>query len=304
MRPSRLLSYLILLLLTCIWGTTWSAIRVQLRGIPPFTGVALRFALAGAVLLGVALAMKVPLGRARYERRLWVVNAACTFCTSYGLVYWAEQWLPSGLTAVLFATFPLIVAVLAHFWIPGERLTAAAVVGVVVGFAGVAVLFSADLESIAGPRAVFVAAVLLISPTVSAVAQVAVKRWGGEVHPLSITAAPMLLTGGVMGTLAAIVERDRGATFGGPSVGALLYLALVGSALAFSLYFWLLRHLPSTQVSLVAYTAPVLAVFVGRVALDEPVTARMLAGSALVAAGVAVALRAGHAAEPARREAA
>ncbi len=298
MRPSRLLSYLILLLLTCIWGTTWSVIRVGLHGIPPLTGVAMRFTIAGTVLLGVALTLRVPLGRARHERRLWVVNALCTFCTSYGLVYWAEQWLTSGLTAVLFATFPLLVAVFAHLWLPGERLTVGSATGVMVGFAGIAVLFSADLERLGGPRAAFVATVLLIAPAASAVAQVAVKRWGREVHPLSITAVPMLLTGGVMGTLAAAVERQREVTFDAPSVGALLYLALVGSALAFSLYFWLLRHLPSTQVSLVAYTAPVLAVVVGTLALDEPVTPRMLAGSALVAAGVAVALRAGHAARP------
>lgn len=297
MRPSRLLSYLALSLLTCIWGTTWAVIRVGLEGIPPFTGVALRFSLAGTVLLTIALTLRVSLGKQPRERLLWLVNAACTFCASYGLVYWAEQWLPSGLTAVIFATFPLLVALMAHLWIPGERLTRAGAAGVAVGFAGVAVLYSADLERLAGPRATFVASVLLVAPLTSALAQVAIKRWGRAIHPLSITAVPMLLSGGVMGALAAVVERDRPVTFDRPSVAALLYLALVGSALAFSLYFWLLRHLPSTKVSLVAYTAPVLAVLIGTLVLDEPVTLRMLVGSGLVAAGVALALAAHSTAE-------
>jgi drug/metabolite transporter (DMT)-like permease len=294
MRPSRLLSYLILLLLTCIWGTTWAAIRVGLEGIPPLTGVALRFSIAGTVLLGAAVVIRVPLGRARTERRLWVVNGLCTFCGSYGIIYWAEQWVPSGLTAVLFATFPLIVAVLAHFWLPGERMTGQSAVGVVVGFAGVAVLFSSDFDRLGGPGTAFAAAVVLLAPVISAAAQIAVKRWGREVHPLSITAVPMLMTGGIMGALAALLERHRPVSFDGRSVASLFYLALVGSALAFSLYFWLLRHLPATQMALVAYTAPVLAVVVGSIAFDEPITLRLLIGAVLVAAGVALALRAGH----------
>jgi drug/metabolite transporter (DMT)-like permease len=165
-----------------------------------------------------------------------------------------------------------------------------------LGFVGVAVLFSADWERVGGPRAAFAAGVLLVAPATSALAQVAIKRWGMAVHPLSITGVPMLLAGGLMGTLAALVERQREMTLAGPPLAALLYLALVGSALAFSLYFWLLRHLPATQTALVAYTSPVVAVLVGSVFLDEALTGRTLAGSALVASGVALTLRAGHAA--------
>ncbi len=111
-----------------------------LRGIPPFTGVALRFTIASLALLLVGLVTHVPLGRTPRERWLWLVNAALTFSTSYGVVYWSEQWVPSGLTAVLFATYPLFVAVLAHFALPSERLTPKAAVGILLGFAGAAVI--------------------------------------------------------------------------------------------------------------------------------------------------------------------
>ncbi|HMC82850.1 MAG TPA: DMT family transporter, partial [Candidatus Polarisedimenticolia bacterium] len=91
-KPGRSLALATFTLLTLIWGTTWAVIRVGLRGIPPFTGVALRFTIASLALLLVGLVTHVPLGRTPRERWLWLVNAALTFSTSYGVVYWSEQW--------------------------------------------------------------------------------------------------------------------------------------------------------------------------------------------------------------------
>ena len=152
-RRGRLVNYATLGLLTLIWGTTWAAIRLGLRGIPPFTGVALRFAIGAAALLAAARALGVRLRgvgpaslasvvppepataavsaapavpavsaapaapvatTAASPWRVWLVNGLMTFFIPYGLVYWAEQWVPSGLTAVLFATSPLWVALAAH----------------------------------------------------------------------------------------------------------------------------------------------------------------------------------------------
>ena len=139
-------------LLTLVWGTTWAAIRIGLAGLPPLTGVALRFAIAGTVLAAVGLRLGVRLGGSRREVGLWVVNGILSFCISYSVVYWSEQYLPSGLTAVLFATHPLMVAVLAHFVLPGERLSRLAGLGLLLGFGGVAVIFSDDLRCSAARR--------------------------------------------------------------------------------------------------------------------------------------------------------
>ena len=292
-----------LLALTLIWGSTWAAIRVSLRGIPPLTGVALRFTLAGLVLLALAPALGVRLRAGRREWALWIANALLTFCVSYGLVFWAEQWVPSGLAAVLFATFPLWVALLAHFMLPDERLGAAGLAGTVLGFVGVAVIFSEDFNAFGGRQVAGVAAVMLLAPLASAIANVAIKRWGRDLHPLSVSAVPMLLAGGVMGALAAVAERGMPIELSGAPLAALVYLALVGSALAFTLYFWLLQHLPATRLSLITYTSPVVAVALGALALGEPVTARMLAGTALVIAGVVMAGRMGKPAERQVRDA-
>jgi drug/metabolite transporter (DMT)-like permease len=287
--PGRLLAGF--LLITLIWGTTWAAIRVGLEGIPPFTGVALRFTIAGALLVALARPFGVRLGRARHEVALWVVNGLLSFCVSYGVVYWAEQYIPSGLAAVLFATYPLFVAVLAHALLPRERLSPVAGAGLVLGFAGVGVIFSDDLALLGGETVRHAAAVILVSPLVSAMASVAVKRWGSGVPPLSLAAVPMLGTGLVMGGVALAFERGRPLVFDAQSVGALLYLALLGSAVTFTIYFWLLRHLPATRLALMSYLIPVVAVAVGAFLFAEPLRPRLLLGSALVLAGVVVVSR-------------
>jgi drug/metabolite transporter (DMT)-like permease len=281
----------VFLLLTLIWGTTWAAIRIGLEGIPPFTGVALRFAIAAMLLLIVGRMMRVRFGRERGEIALWIVNGLLAFCASYGIVYWAEQWVPSGLAAVLFATYPLIVAILAHFAIPGERLNPVSVAGILLGFAGVAVIFSEDFEKLGGEMVALASLVMLGSPLVAAIASVAIKKWGAGIHPFSLTAVPMLMTAVIMGALAAVFERGRPLIFDRTSVGALLYLAVFGSAVTFSLYYWLLSHISVTRVSLIAYTIPLVAVAVGAGFLNEPITARTLAGSLLVVLGVALAVR-------------
>jgi len=287
-RPSNLVIVVTFALLCLIWGTTWSVISVGLRGVPPFTGVALRFSIASAILLGLSFARGVRLGTSRREVALWFVNAVLAFSGSYGLVYWSEQWVPSGLTSVLFASYPLFVALMAHFFIPGERIGIVEGSGILVAFVGIAVIFSEDLSALGGPQVATAAGILLLAPVVSAIASVTVKKFGAGVHYLSLTAVPMGLTGGIMGTVAWMTERDRPITWNPASVGALLYLAVMGSAVTFTLYYWLLSHLPVKRMALIAYIIPIVAVFIGWLRA-EPLTMRMIIGSALVIGAVAVA---------------
>jgi drug/metabolite transporter (DMT)-like permease len=289
-RPDQFLLAGVALILILIWGTTWAAIRIGLKGIPPFTGVALRFALSSVILLGVAFAARIPLGRTRRERRLWVVNGLLTFCGSYGVVYWCEQYVPSGLAAVIFATFPLFVTLLAHLALPDERMTPRATAGILLGFGGAAVIYSEDFAALGGAKVALASGVMLSAPLVSALATVAVKRYGKGVHPLSLAAVPMGIAALVMGAVALATERRLPLTFDAASVGTVLYLALLGSAVSFSLWYWLLSHAAATRVSLISYLNPVVAVGVGILFLHEAITRQILAGSLLVVTGVALAV--------------
>lgn len=286
-------------LLTAVWGTTWAAIRISLEGIPPISGVAIRFALAGVVLVAIGRLRGVRFGRHPGEVRLWVVNAATTFAGSYGIVYWGEQWVPSGLAAILFATLPLWIVSLGHFLLPGERGGRRRFGGVLLGFAGVAIVFSEDFERLGGPQVLFAALVFLLAPLVSALGSLSVKRWGGAISPFSVAGVPMLMTGGAMGVLAVLVESDRSLRSFSEAPGAwlaTLYLAFFGSALTFSLFFWLLARRSAVAASLIAYTVPICAVLVGWLLFGEPVTWRLLAGGGVVLLGVGATLW------PARRE--
>lgn len=285
-RPGPVLVTATLALLILIWGTTWAAIRIGLEGIPPFAGVALRFGIAGLFLIGLAMVRRVPLGASRLERRLWWINGLLSFCLSYGVVYWAEQWVPTGLAAVLFSTFPLFVALLAHVWLPDERLDTVSVLGILLGVGGVAAIFSEDLGALGGRHIAVASLVFMLSPIASSVANVAVKKWGRGIPSLSLTAVPMGMTAAIMGSLALVVEQGRSIRWTGATVGSLLYLSICGSALTFTLYFWLLKHISATRLSLITYGIPVVAVVVGWLVLDETLTLRTLLGAILILAGV------------------
>ncbi len=199
--------------------------------------------------------------------------------------------MPSGLTAVIFSSFPLFLAPLAHLMLPGERLTPRAGAGVLLGFAGIAVIFSEDFALLGGPGVARGAVVMLGSPMACAFASAAVKRWGHGIHPLSLTSVPMLICAGILGTLALLLEGDRAILWNGAAVGSLLYLALAGSAVTFMLYFWLLQRMEATRLALIAYVVPVLALFVGILIVGEPATPRTYLGAGIVVLGVAIASR-------------
>lgn len=287
---SRWMVGLVVGVLILIWGSTWAAIRIGLEGIPPFGGVAARFGLAALVLAAVRrLARVAAVAPDRTLVRLWIVETVFGFVIAYGVVYWAEQWVPSGLTSVLWATFPLFVALLARFWLEDDRLSGWRWVGVLLGFCGVAMIFSSDFSLLGGQRVLGASALLLISPLAGAVSHVQVKRWGGGIHPFHLAVVPMAATAVIMGGVSWMTEGERSWSFGGASVAALVYLACVGTALTFSLYYWLLARASATRVALITYAIPVVAVLIGTLLLNEPFGARALGGSALVLAGVALA---------------
>ena len=288
--PGPLLRAATLGFLTFIWGTTWAAITISLRGIPPFTGVALRFAIAAVLLIVYARLMGIPLAPVdRREKRLRVFHALLTFCGSYGVVFWAEQWVPSSLASVLFATFPLLVAVIAHFVLSEERMTPTTVVGSVLGLFGIGVIFAEDFDLLGGTMVAVASLVMLISPLAGAVVSVAVKRWGSGMNSVAFNAVAMVYAAAIMGVVAAIFERHRPLVLDTGPVAALLYMAIAGTAITFPLFFWLLEHMEARQVALIGYGTPVVALFLGVFFMNEPITARILIGSAMVVIGVAVA---------------
>ncbi len=273
--------------LVAIWSSTWVVIAEGLDDIPPFFGAGLRFMLAGAGVLAAAAALRRSL---RTDAGLATLIGLLPFATTYGLIYWAEQYVPSGLTAVLFGVLPLYVALLSVAFLPQERLTPRLLAGVVVALGGLVLAFGESLHLGSGTNAALAAAAVVVSPFASAIGNVAIKRRGAGADPLVLNGWAMLL-GGLVLLLVSAPTEDWGATvWSAASVGSIVYLAAFGTGFTFVTLTVLLRELPAMTVSFISLVIPFGALALGALVRDERITAVAVAGAALVAAGIAVAL--------------
>ena len=272
-------------LMCAIWGTTWLAIKVGLQGLPPMTGVGVRFTVAALFLWALSRFVPGPRGPAA-PWPVVVTLAATLFGANYALTYYAETGLSSGLAAVLFGTFPFFVfafgALMLH-----ERVRLGAVTGAALALAGVATI---SLGPDAHGALPFVLA-QLAAACASAYANISLKKVASS-DPFRTLPPAMLLAGVTLSFAGLLFEHPDWRRGGSPgSIAAVLYLAVIGSGVAFYLNHWLLQRLSAATVGLSSLIIPVIAVAVGALFGGEAFGVRDLAGAALVIAGIWLALR-------------
>ena len=281
--------YVALYVLLCIvWGSTWLVIKVGYGGLGPFNVAAARFFLAGAVFI-----LLVPLFRAQWPRgrREWglvVWVGLVLFAADYGLIYWGEQFLESGLTAILFATLPLITIVIAHLYLPGDRITPRKLAGTLLAFFGVVALFGDHVRldpAKAGPMLAIVA-----SAVCAAAAGVATKRHGAALHPAALNAPAMLVGASALLVMSLTAGEEFRLPRDAATWGAVIYLAVAGSVVSFLVYFTLLKTWSVTSLSFISVFTPAVALLLGFVFLDERPTLLTAVGAAFILTGVMLAL--------------
>jgi drug/metabolite transporter (DMT)-like permease len=277
-----------------VWGSTYLAIRVAVETIPPFTGAAVRFLIAGG-LLYVATIRRGDAAADRPGRREWrdaAIIGGLLLAGGNGLLAVGEQTVPSGIAALIIATLPLWVAVLGRVFF-GVVLTRTIVAGTVIGFAGVAVLvWPAGGSGGLDPLGVVV---VLLSPVLWATGSL----YSGNAHlpkrPLVGTAMQMLAGSAILFVVAVVTGdlfRVRLDEITPASLAAIAYLVLVGSLIGYTAYVWLLRVAPISLVATYAFVNPVIAVFLGWLVLAEPLEPRTLVAGAIIVLAVAVIVRA------------
>jgi drug/metabolite transporter (DMT)-like permease len=272
-------------LLCAIWSSTWLVIKDGLGSLPVFSGAAFRFSLAALVFTLIAPAIARREGGGRPSAALSLAMGLLNFGISYGIVYWGEQVLPSGLASVLWATFPLMVALLGHFTLPDERLQAKQWLGFIIAFAGIVLLFVEDLGALGGD-AKFVGGVFLLSPLSAAVGQVVIKRYASDTSSALLNRNGMWIGAATLWLVALPQEDPSSIVWTARGVASVVYLALFGTVTTFGLYYWLLRRASANRMSLIAYITPVAAVFFGASFGGEALTATLAAGAGLVLAGL------------------
>lgn len=279
-------SRLVWLLLCLIWGSTWLFIKLGLSDLPPFTFAGIRFVIACSILFTMIAARRLPLPRTRADWMLLATTGVLSFSLNYGLLFWGEQYISSGLAALLQATIPAFGLVIAHFYLPKEQMTPVKIFGVVMGVAGVGVIFSNQL-SVAGPRALAGCAVLILGSACAAYANVLVKARGANLNP-AILAGGQMFFGLIPLLLIGIPLEGSPLNFHWTRMAiiSLFYLAIVGSVAAFLLYYWLVQHMDVTKTMLVALVTPVIAVTLGVLVLNEELNWRTFAGGAMIISGI------------------
>ena len=289
-QPSPRTITLLVGLLCLLWGSTWLVIREGLVDLPPCLAAALRFSIAAALMCGVAHWLSAREGGTRAPLRLVLIMGGFNFALSYGVVYWVEQTLPSALTSVLWGVYPLIAAVLSHFYLPGERISRTNATGFLIGFLGVVLLFSTDVLKLGG-NALSSALVLLISPLVVAMATAVVKRHGQGVSSLRLNRDAMALGAVLLWSASLIFEQDREANWSGFAIFSIFYLAVMGTVVTFGVFFWLLRFAPAFKLSIVPYLTPAVALLLGHFIGGEPIGGTTLLGLGLILLGVLAVTR-------------
>jgi drug/metabolite transporter (DMT)-like permease len=273
-----------------LWGSTYLGIRVAVEDIPPATLAGVRFLIAGIVMLAVCAltGRRIALSRRDFLR----VGSVGVLLLTGGnvLVCWAEQYVASGLAALIVASVPIWVVVIEALILRHERLSGRGLFGLALGIAGLLVLLWPRLQAgTLGGRMELLGALALVLASLSwATGSVSSRRWKLEIDVFASTAWQMVIAGVVDLALGVALGETEHVRWTLRGIGATAYLIVAGSWVGHTAYIWLLNHVPTQKVATYAYVNPVVAVFLGWLVLNERVDAYIIAGASVILAAVAL----------------
>jgi drug/metabolite transporter (DMT)-like permease len=283
----KLKHWIVFLLLGLIWSTSFLWIKIGVREVSPMTLVSFRMLFGALTAVAIVIMQKASWPRDRKTWLSFVILGPTSLAIPIFLISWGEQTIDSAVASILNATVPLFTIVIAHLWLSDDKMTLQKLIGLLVGFAGVVVLLSKDLStsahsSVIGQAAVILAAVFYAGSAVYA------RKATRHVEGPARGAAPLITATIFMWILVPLIERP----FQLPTLPltwiAALWLGILGSALAWIMFYYLLHEIGPTRATLVTYLFPIGGVVFGMIFLKEHLTWQLLAGTLLIAASLAV----------------
>jgi drug/metabolite transporter (DMT)-like permease len=288
MNRERLLAYVSFAIVCIVWGTTYLAIRIAVRSIPPFLLTAMRFLVAGAILFAIAKLRGEAVPRGMRLIRELIVIALLMIGVGNLAVVWAEQWVPSGIAALLVASAPFWAALLERQHEKGARIGRRRAIGVLGGFVGVALLVtpgatgSFDAHFVLGALAIQVGSICWQYGTLRG------KYNISGVAPFMSSAVQMIVGGAACGLVGLLMGEARRLTWTRDGILGLAYLTILGSLVAYTAYVYALKKLPMTKMSMYAYINPLVAVLLGWLILHERLTWVSIVAMCVILGGVAL----------------
>ncbi|MGQ9599051.1 MAG: DMT family transporter [Anaerolineae bacterium] len=279
-----------LFVLGALWGSSYLFIKVAVSEVPPLTLVAARLVLGAALLWGLLLASGQRMPRSRSMWGTYTIMGFLNGMLPYSLVVWGEQHIPSGLAALLQATMPIFTVILAHLLTDDERLTWLRALGIVIGFIGVGILMLSDLRQ--GLQANLWGQMAIVGSSASYASAAVFARSRLREQPALVSTTGQLTMGAVLTVPVSLwVDRPFDLSPSLPAVGSWLGLTILGTVIAYLIYYALIGRTGATFVSTVTYIIPVYGLLLGAWVLDEPLTAPILVSLALILLGVLLVRR-------------
>lgn len=276
------------ILISLLWGSTWLAIRIGLDSITPFAAAGIRFTLAALFVYAMMKIKKIELQTEPEYMKIYLILGYFSFVIPFGLVYWAEQFIPSGLASILFGAFPFFVIIFSRIFIPNDRVGIFKLIGVILGFLGLYIIFAENLEIQFGDYVFGMFAVLFSAAMQGGIA-VFIKIKGKNLNPLSMNLVPLFVSGISLILMAFLFEDVGSIEISAKGIISVVYLAFFGTLITFTTYYWLMKKINVVILSLTAFITPIIALVLGWLVLDEELTKNVLLGSGMVLLGILIA---------------
>jgi drug/metabolite transporter (DMT)-like permease len=268
-----------------VWGSTWMAIKIGLETIPPFFGAGIRFVIAAVLLFLIIRVRGIHLPFDRNAWRVYVALGIPGYAIPFALVYWGQQYIPSALSSILFAAFPFWVAIFSHVFLADAKLDFYKIGGIVVGFAGLLIIFARDVHW-TGTDGLWGMCAVLLSTALGGFSLVVVKKYGMSISPFSLNFVAMGMTAIILLGLSFPIEQTADVAWNTSAVVSVLYLAVISSVLTFVIYFWLLKKVEAVYLSLTTFVSPIIAILLGAMFMGEKLAPTVYVGAGLVLSGI------------------
>ena len=273
--------------LCLIWSSTWMFIKIGLESLPPFLSLSIRFFAAFLFLAVYIHFQKIKFPRELRVHLFFLVFGMINFTGGYAFVYWGEQFISSGLTSVLFSIMPFYVLIISWRLLPQDRINWQKVLGVCLSFVGLIIIFRDQLYLNAMDKKVMLGMLaVLIAPLFSAIGAIMGKKATAHMNPFVLNTLPLLYSSLSFLILSLLVESNAHPVFDTKAIVSIIYLSLLGTSVAFVMYFWMLKNTSAIMMSMITYVTPPLALIWGWIFLNEHISSSLILGLLIIFSGI------------------